>query len=422
MRPDRQSQFRPVEGDSTPDALTELVMEEPTTEWPLDSEPGPKAALKWLGSTNNKISSDPRADYRTQRYGEVEWDAVAADIEKVAYTAVPADRRDEFTEAEFLKGRTQLVKELRWVGNVRSYLTNLASPVSDGQALSYATVQDIGAKVHKEAEPPDDEATMRWLEFAEIMLELAGPITHEVSSTVASVMALGTWMFGADEKGGPVEELPFKASEFGKELVAQMALSVAMYKRMGDVIVSDPEKLAFVGHNGGCSANSDKCPKGWSFSDDDLTRLKSDLRRTVERAAYEELLPLGFTVYGLNPERLDRAPDPRWYNCNLYPFWYYTPTAVAHATTPLLWELDPHDAGQDLWKVLVLARPGGSDKYFHAQPPSDDTLKRVFGPISRTSSPDEGGLAVSLARLLPADDWSLWSPTPRFRPTHDACS
>jgi hypothetical protein len=422
LRRDRESLFRPVEEGGAPDALTDLVMEEPTTKWPLDDEPRAKAALSWLGSTNKKISSDPRADYRSQPFGKADWDGVAENIEKKAYTDVPPERRGDFTEAEFLKGRDQLVTELRWVGNVRSYLAKLASPISDSEVLSYATVQDVGTRVHNEAKPPDDEATMRWLEFAEILLELAGPITHEVSSTVAGVMELGTWMFGANSNGGPVEEIPFKANEFGKDLVAQMRQSVEMYKRMGDVIVTDPEKLAFAGENGDCSENSKTCPAGWSFTNDDITRLKSDLQRTVERAAYEELLPLGFSVYGLNPQRTDRAPDPRWYNCGTYPFYYYSPTAVSRATIPLLRELDPQNAKGNLWKPLVLAKPGGSDVYFHAQTMSDKALERVFGPISNTTSPDEGGLGVPLARLVPEHEWHFWSPTPRFRPTQDACS
>ena len=236
-------------------------------------------------------------------------------------------------------------------------------------------------------------------------------------------MELGTWMFGANEKGGPIEEIPFKASEFGADVVAQMRESVAMYKRMGDIIVTDPAKLSFVGENGGCSANSPDCPEGWSFSDDDQTALKSDLQRTVERTAYEELLPLGFAVFGLNPERLGRAPDPRWYNCAFYPWWYYSDTAVSLGTTPLLLELDPQNANRDLWKLLVLSKPGGPRVgNYWGQPPSDKTLQRVFGPVANTTSPDEGGLGVSLARLVAADEWQLWKPTPPFRPTHDDCS
>ena len=41
LRPDHESLLRPEEGDSSPDALTELVMKEPTTKWPLETNPPP---------------------------------------------------------------------------------------------------------------------------------------------------------------------------------------------------------------------------------------------------------------------------------------------------------------------------------------------------------------------------------------------
>jgi hypothetical protein len=424
LRPDRESRFRPVEESGAPDALTDLVMEEPTTKWPLDDEPRAKAALTWLAAekSQKKLSSDPRADYRSQLLDQAGWDGIADVIKIVAYTEVPDDKRNDFTEAEFLKARAQLVKELRWVGNVRSYLSILSSPVSGSEVLNYATVKQVASTVHDEAKPPDNKSTMRWLEFTEILLELAGPITHEVSSTIAGVMELGTWMFGADEEGGPIEEIPFKADEFGADLVKEMQASVARYYRMGDVIVTDPAKLAFVGENGACSSNSETCPRGWSFNEDDQTRVKSDLKRSVERMAWQELLPLAFTVYGLNTQRRAGPPDPRWYNCHTYPFYYFSDTAVSHATTALQWELDPQNAKGQLWKTLVLAKPGGQQAMQHAQPPSDKTLRRVFGPVAKSTSPDEGGLAVSLARLLPAHEWKFWSPTPWYKPTQDACS
>ena len=67
----------------------------------------------------------------------------------------------------------------------------------------------------------------------------------------------------------------------------------------------------------------------------------------------------------------------------------------------------------------MLAQPRGSS--FHATTLSDKTAERVFGPVSASKSADEGGLGVSLARLVPEKDWQFWSPTPPFRPDHDAC-
>ena len=123
-------------------------------------------------------------------------------------------------------------------------------------------------------------------------------------------------MFGANENGGPNPELPFKARELGSELREQMQDAEKTYRKIGDVIVSDSAKLAFVGVNGGCRKGVD-CPEGWSFSGDDGDEVIADAKLGIERVAWEKWLPLGFSTYGLNAGRGATEPDPHWYNCNV---------------------------------------------------------------------------------------------------------
>jgi hypothetical protein len=445
VRPDRQSRMRPVEADGAPDSLVDTMLEPPTNAWPLAKEawprtedcrqaagvpaddPGATRALNWLPSatdeTRLRLGSDPRDAYAKQPYKKDRWDALATTIENVKYADVPPDTRANFTEAQFLAGRCQLATEMRWVGNVRDYLDDLASPIANTAVLTYDTVVGIGDKVYKDTEQPDAEATLHWLEFSEILLELAGPLTHEVSSTVAGVMELGVWMFGANENGGPNPELPFKSRELGSELREQMQDAAETYQTIGDVIVTDSAKLAFVGATGGCLEGTKGCPEGWSFSNDDRVAVKADITRGVERIAYEELLPLGFSTYGLNAGRGEGEPDPRWYNCSVYPWWYFSPTAISLATTAEKWELDLETGRHfDLYKVLVLALPGGAAKYFHGKPPSDELLKRMFGPVVDSDDANKGGLGISSSRLMRAAKWEFWAGTPWFRPVRDNCS
>jgi hypothetical protein len=262
---------------------------------------------------------------------------------------------------------------------------------------------------------------MRWLEFTQILLELGGPFTHEVSGTVAGAMSLGIWLFGSNQGGGEADEIPFEADELGDKIVQQMHATVETYKRMGDVIVSDPVKLQFVGEHGGCSSGNNGCPPGWSFSGEDETVLRADLQRTVEREAWQELLPMGFKVFKTNLQRLENPPDLRAYDCggNIHPFSYFSQTQEDRVVYPLLWEVGTANGHENTWRPLVLAQARGS--HFHATTLSDQTAERVFGPVSASKSPDEGGLGVSLARLVPEKDWQFWAPTPWFRPTHDAC-
>ena len=420
VRPNNESLLRPEEGEGTPDALTEVVMKEPTYKWPLDGEPAARRAFSWLGEDNEKLSADPRVDYVRQPFKQSTWQGIASEIEKVKFSKVPPAKR-EFTEKNFLKAREELVTELKWVGNVRAYMENLAKPIADSEILSYAKVKKISADVYKESEAPKDESTMRWLEFTQILLELGGPFTHEVSGTVASAMSLGIWLFGANEEGGEVDEIPFEADELGDKIVQQMHASAEMYKLMGNVIVSDPAKLQFVGEHGGCSPGNKGCPPGWSFTEEDETTLKADLQRSVEREAWQELLPMGFDVFKTNPQRLENPPDLREYACggDLHPFGYFSQTQENLVVYPLLWEVGTGSGHENVWKSLVLGKPYTG--HFHAVTLADQTAERVFGPVSASKSPNEGGLGVPLARLTPEKNWIWWQPTPVVNPVKDNC-
>jgi hypothetical protein len=446
VRPDRQSRFRPVASDASPDALAELVLKEPTNAWPLsqecrpagmrDDDPGANLAFAYLGSANNKIGSDPRAAYTLQPYDKSDWNDRAAEIAKVEYTDVPlSQRRDKFTQVQFIAGRCQLVTELHWVANVRAYLSSLTAPFAATALTSYGHAQKLADDIYKETHTPDDDVAMHWIEFVEILLKFAAPIPEvgEVTETIAGAMELGVWAFGANEDGTPTDdELQFKAHELGDKLQTQLTDAMKTYDSIGDVIVTDSAKLAFLGTNGGCipTGDADTCPKGYSFTTDDKRRVATNLYRSVEQLAYEELLPLAFRVYGLNPQRRAAAPDPKWYRCSIYPWWYYSPLALSTATTPLLQELDPTASSQNVWKLLVLSRPKGSTVFSRGQAPSDELLRRMFGAVPKPDSPsfdrpEKGGLGISPSRLMRAAKWNLWEEArdDHDRPTgRDNCS
>jgi hypothetical protein len=85
----------------------------------------------------------------------------------------------------------------------------------------------------------------------------------------------------------------------------------------------------------------------------------------------------------------------------------------------MLWEVGAITATENVWKPLVLAQPKGN--HFHATTLADKSAERVFGPVSASRSPDEGGLGVSLSRLVPEKDWEWWEPTPIVNPVKDNC-
>jgi hypothetical protein len=179
---------------------------------------------------------------------------------------------------------------------------------------------------------------------------------------------------------------------------------------MGNVIVSDYAKLSVIGPSGGCDPKSSTCDKDFAFTDQDRVATVTALDRGVERLAYEKLFPLGFWVMHLNrnPDYRDTTnnpPDPAHYRCGIgyHPF---------YAVTPLDWTwmltyLDPLNQSNNQYDDYVWASPP-SESAEHATLAPQSMLTRMFGPVSKSNVPGDGGLGIPptyLARIAPAHTW-----------------
>ena len=415
LQPDRQSRLRPAAADTNPEALSELVLDEPTQEWPLSKEcrpagmaeddPGATRAIAAFGRATG-LGPDPRATYALQANAQSEWERIAGTVKQTQYTDIPASFGDPFTEPQFLAARCQLVRELGWVGSVRGYLEKLKKPIKDAGGVTYSDLQTIGDRIFEDAKPVESKATLVIFEMFEVFLDLAGPVTHEVSATVAGMMHLGMTSFEASEDGGPSDEVQFKARELADKLVKEMLASAQTLDAMGDVIVSDSAKLSFVGEHGGCVPTEPTCPKGYSFTSDDTRRVYADLYRGLERVAYTELLPFSYDTSRLNLQHRDAPPDLRWEYCFglSHPFWYYSAQALATASTAEMLELAPQGYGKGkfnrTWQLLVLARPEPSAFALWRYAPSDKVLKRMFTPVPASDNPTDGGLGLQPGQFL----------------------
>jgi hypothetical protein len=415
LRPDRQSRFRPAEVSAVtkpagdPSALASLVLQEPESEWPL-SDAGHARAIAYIGSRQPRLGSDPRTAYWTQSFTQSDTNALITAITGMGYPGEGAS----FSAQEFVDARRQLVLELGWVGNVRSYFGKLQQPFSEGQLSQWVTAQTVADKVLEAAENPDDEITLQWLEFTAELLELLGPATEEVTGVLGGLLDLGMWAYGATKSGGPSEgEMRLHANELGRTLIERAEQAKATMDQMSDVIVSDPAKLSLVGRYGGCV----DCPAEVAYlalDRADMTRNRIQIDRGVERLAFQKLLPLGFNVMQLarlGNSRTDwprsQAPDVRDYRCTTYFPWKDYPE---NASASLLQELDPAGRANG-YDTFVLSRPPGTFTG-HGTPPSHELLERMFAPVPRSNDPTVGGLGMEPASFMAAARHRTWYSSP----------
>jgi hypothetical protein len=411
LRRDRQYELRPAQANASgpvSGALQKLVLQPPTDAWP-DSGP----ALSYLGSTDERLGCDPRSAYWSGSLTEPDLNAIADKIRVTAYPGTGASdpctgAPVRFTDVQFQAAKAELLKELGWVGNVRSYLDKLASPFADGALESWTQAQTIADQIYLDAKQPDDKTSLRWVQFTSTVLKLVGaasfnPIVGGIAGTMANLLDFGVWIAGSRPDGTPgSDEVRFQADELGAQLVDQAQQARETYARLGDIIVSDYNKLKVVGADGGCNPDSPDCPKEYSYTQADKVAFSAAFYRAIQRIAYEKLLPLGYRVYQLEnfdslaPADRGRPPDvPAWYHCAAFhPFYAFS----ALAYTSLLEELDPVNH-INLYDVFALSAPVLWPHVYGISPP-DALLKRMFDPVARTDDPKAGGLAISPAELM----------------------
>jgi hypothetical protein len=433
LRPNNRSLLRPtleteVNGG---DNLAKVVMEKPSEKWPLEGDAGAMLAFSYLGKAV-KLSEHPRTEYWEGNYSLAQWLAFAKEVEAIKYQSVPAKERASFTEAQFKAANAELAQELNWVAKVREYIGHLSEPFSSKAFAGWATAQELANQIYVETKAKDAETNLRWIEFTSIMLKLAGPLTAHVTNTIAELMDLGVWGFGATKDGAPTyDEVSIKATELAGELRKELEGSAETYKSMIQVIVSDPNKLAEVGSQAECQPAEKSCNPEFDFKEKERIQASADISRSIQRLAFEKLIPTFYLSYHLNkdlyPEQVNGEPrDPGIYLCGgIHHTWSrFSDEEKRLATTALLEERDVEHGGKlNIWQILVLAEPAESETDYYGKPPDQaKVLERLFHKVPDNTFPEAGGLGASSEEFIAnIEPRSLWDPTNSTNPPSDSC-
>jgi hypothetical protein len=400
LRPDPDSRLRPQGVSQVPTvtgALSTVTLEPPTHSWPLEGDPSARAAIDYLGEQDNRLGPNPRDQYWRLNFPEPsQWLDIAHRIDRVEYP-----ESDEFSEATFVKAKKELVKELEWVYRVRSYIQQLSSPLAKGSGTGWALTHVIADKIYKALNPPSNTAVaVRWLDFINILLHMAGPFTANISSEIGETLQLAVWGFGSQPDGSPTDdELRVSADQLGLKLEQQAEGATEATSKMGDVIIGDYDKLKLVGSNALCNPTAATCRKEFSFTGPDSRRAAADVNRAIQRLAYEKFFPTGYSVFKTARRRdpadlkFTQPPMMSTYKCGQGVVPFADAPDLSHVS--LLADRD------------VAARNNTYDTYVVGIDRSDDLsyppkaiLDRMFGRVPDDDNPDRGGLGVSLTQMV----------------------
>ena len=402
LRPDNSSQYRPMAVSPSPgvsNPLDGIVLAPPdATAWPLKT--GALRALAWLGDTDPRLGPDPRSAYWTQDLDQSDTNSIIEGLRDQTY---PDD--ENFSSAQFKTAKAELIQELRWVGNTRSYLTKLSEPFASNALDGWAGAQTIADQVYNDSTASPNPVAMEWLQFTQLLLGFGGA----PGQLVSRALQLGMWAYGAASDGGPgFAEVKTTADKVGTAFVTQAKTAQATLDNMGDVVVSDYAKLKEVGTWGGCNTSVTGCPASLAYSAADRKQASADVYRAIEQQAWLNLLPIGYPVFDLVPPyQSGGAPeDPAHYTCNgdfTQPFKGYP--AAAYTSLFQVW--NPTTPDQSSFEMYALSVDAGSS----GTPPKPEVLTRLFTPLSPSGDPRVGGLGMTMTEFVRSTTPKPWSKT-----------
>lgn len=409
--PNNRSLYIPVGVSSTAapnERLAQLTMEETSDAWPLDGEKAAHAALEWIGRQNSKLGPNPRAQYWSV-VTQSEADALENEVEKTSFAEAPPSAG--FDKSDFEKARRQLALELRYVGNVRSYMSKLASPAGKQAKEAWKEATKLQDELEERLNKLEAEDKVEFEFFAAIeglleIVTLGVGKDLEAFVTAAAVAAeMGQVLYGYEYGGGPEGGTRIEADAIGTELEKSAELSYGSFRRMGDILVADWSKLAEVGRWGACKP--ELCAPGyeayaWNESMQEAAEASS--QRGLEREIHEKLLTETFPTWETG---LYKETSIEWFNCSdgWNPF-QYVPKQAYYKSLDVVDPANPGGAGSELNTWLSVHR----DRLTYGGAPESVLTKMFSAPTE--SNPGYLGIPID-AYMFRSHQADPYLPSPQ---------
>lgn len=423
LSPNDRSRFRPANYSATgspAEHLQQLLVAPRTKAWPLDDQPGPRAAIAWIGGQIPQLGGDPRLAYWQQSLA-----AIGTAQDRLDRLDAPTGKA--FSESDFSAARKQLDQELDWVKNTRDYFQLLAEPAgSAGKSVwENATILQNRLEAEVNFDKKNAQAKADWFGVVQSLLSMAGGIGvlaeagkefGALVSATASALVAGDLAWQARHNGArPYANDPrVKADDLALKLEEQSRRTTESLWRMGNAVISDPKKLEEVGTwaqclpdapSGGCDAEHEEYAVGPA----DNAKASLAASASLNRILYSQLVPLSFPIWDTG---LSREPDPdKNFNCvggSFFssPFRGAPPSSISRSfdevATPY-----PHESfffkGANRWRTSIMVRRDETTYSWPSQP----ILDKMFGPIDPDSG--NGGLGLSPVELM-RDSESRFEP------------
>ena len=423
LTPDNAGVFRvsttsdSLAADST---LQDILMSPPkTSAWPEQDNP----AIAWIGNhTTPRLGPDPRSAYWTQTY---DWASISNSIDDLKWDC-PKGVTDpkrcvnapgvtvNFSQEDFNRAQDTLSTEASWVSNVKNYMANFAAPYEKAATKDW---EDTQTEAYTKFRAKPDPLQANPLDVLYALVDFFEPFAGDVEKygakleklliVAATALDFGAMHLDAQEDGSsPDEELQVTADRLATTLRDQADATADSFDVMGNVIVSDHEKLATIGALAECNGDgqgANDCPAEYQWDDTAIKATAAAAQRSAQREIYTELIPVEFPVWTIRRSKYD---DPINFYCYLGSVTPFDDVQKA-ARIAALQEIYPDGSRPSQYDTFTIA-----DVYsrYSVTNLDDQSLKQLFSPApdSLEVDNDTDGLGMNpqeYARGSRSDDW-----------------
>ena len=390
---DHDQEYRPSDTSAATapsDALADLLVQ-PASKWPLDGDPGAQKALSWLGKRDTQLGPNPRSAYWLSTNTPADWNRLYNVINGVTY---PGDK-EGFTQADFDAAKAELLQELNWVSRTRSYLETVSAPFTKN-TISGWDLKAIADQVT--LRPPNDHAVVAARDIFSGMIKLLGSAAGGPGSGVANVFTMALKYVMQTKDGADKDQINARADQLIAETQQRMQQAQESFQRIGDIVVSDYQKLKTAGTYGKCNPQDNPdCPRAWQFTPDDVKVSTAAIWRSVESQFDQQFMSLTFPSYKL-PQAYNQTDPRQHFTCDHGGHTVDHPLASLpdNGFAPLLQGFTPKGSFP-VYEVNVMASLQPVTPFNpNVAPPPASVTNRMFGPVSSSTDPKQGGLGVHL--------------------------
>jgi hypothetical protein len=294
----RSSSFEPTVA-STPTAvnpagvnldLIRTVYQAPQA-WPQLAPGHPRddaaAAEQWICDELGfcqQVSSCP--DMRScywQKYG-LNWADVALELSGKRWPGLAAG----FDKDTFDAVKGELITEMAWVDQVKTYIDTLQAPFGGDLAKAQLKLKDIGETIQNYLKPPENRSTTSFtlglVSKALLLGEILGPPVAPFFAGVSAAFGLAAFL--SDDQGQPIlgSEITTKAKDLGAELSKRFDLARQELTATGKILVSDYGKL---------DAANKHIKRDWALDPNPLAH-DTTFQKAAQQWFYEALVPTAY--------------------------------------------------------------------------------------------------------------------------------